>query len=160
MVEWRPISLNEKYEISSEGRVRNRKTGRILKPSCGRYAMVCLGYDKRALVHRLVAQAFCEKAEGANQVNHKNGDRLDNRADNLEWVTPSQNHTHSRRVLLQCRGEDHGLARLNWGAVNEIRVARRVGVSVKNLAKEFGVSDTTIRSIVAGRTWTIEKERA
>jgi hypothetical protein len=157
MTEWRLIEQNPKYEVSADGHVRNRKTGRILKSTYGRYPMVCLGYETRVLVHRLVAKAFCERQEGANQVNHKNGDRRDNRAANLEWVTASQNNLHSRRVLMQCRGENHGLSRLDWFRVNEIRVGFRAGESVKKLANEFGVSGTTIRSIVAGRTWTLDR---
>ena len=52
-------------------------------------------------VHRLVALAFVPGWREGLEVNHKNGDKTDNRADNLEWVTHSENHRHSRDVLLK-----------------------------------------------------------
>ena len=53
------------------------------------------GNHHTKLIHRLVAECFCTKREGANEVNHKNGDKTDNRAANLEWVTRSENLKHA-----------------------------------------------------------------
>lgn len=83
------------YEVSSVGRVR-RADGRILKPWRTRngyiHATLCSGGDKKqVLVHRMVAMAFLEAASGKNYVNHKNCNPSDNRVENLEWVTQSEN---------------------------------------------------------------------
>ena len=94
-----------RYEVSNLGRVRNARTGQVLRPrkvSRG-YRKVTLyykGQQKHCLVHNLVATAFVEGWREGLQVNHKNGVKTDNRAENLEWVTSSENHRHARDVLL------------------------------------------------------------
>ena len=98
---WKPVRGYEGlYEVSSIGRVRclnYRNRGEIhIKASSGlRYCQVCLTKDGKMrcfYVHRLVAEAYLpEPKEGETQVNHKNGDKRDNRICNLEWVSPIVN---------------------------------------------------------------------
>lgn len=89
------------YLVSDKGFVVSRKYGkrRILKPDLrGGYPCVTLCGSEgqwRQSVHRLVAQAFVPNRVNLPQVNHKNGDKSDSRAANLEWCTPSQNVRHS-----------------------------------------------------------------
>ena len=94
-----------RYMVSNLGRVKNAHTGRILKNHVFRnaYLGVMLSYKGEKqfkLIHRLVATAFVPGWRKGLQVNHKNGIKSDNRAENLEWVTASENHRHSRDVLL------------------------------------------------------------
>lgn len=97
---WLPIRGFENYEVSNTGDVRNVLTGRVLKPYpfSNRYLGVQLGRRNVQLVHRLVAAAFI-KGDSSLQVNHKDGDRTNNRAENLEWLTCSDNQRHSHREL-------------------------------------------------------------
>jgi hypothetical protein len=59
---------------------------------------------KHKRVHRLVAAAFCNKRDGCDEVNHKDGNKLNNRAENLEWCTKSENMLHAYRMGLQTKG--------------------------------------------------------
>jgi hypothetical protein len=87
------------YEVSDQGEVRNMKTGRILKP-----ILMKIGYykvtlpKKQILVHRLVAMTFLENPNQYPEVDHKNNIRTDNRVENLQWVSSSQN---SQNTTLQ-----------------------------------------------------------
>ncbi len=88
------IKNNENYSISNLGNIKNNKTGRILKTYTkpDGYVQVQLGRKSTPqYVHRLVAMAFIPNVDNKPQVNHIDGDRGNNKADNLEWVTAQEN---------------------------------------------------------------------
>lgn len=99
--EWRQIPGFPRFDVSSFGRFRYRGSGNtapIYKSQTG-YARTNLTVDglvKNVLAHRIVALAFLDQPSPEhNQVDHKDGDRMNCRADNLRWVTPKQNMTHA-----------------------------------------------------------------
>ena len=100
---WKDINGYEGlYQVSNKGRVRNTQS--ILKTfECGSgYREIILTKcHKRTpkLIHRLVAEAFLPNTESKREVNHKDGNKHNNDVSNLEWVTPSENQSHSRKVL-------------------------------------------------------------
>ena len=99
MKAWMPIDGYPNYEVSDEGDVRNKKRGTLLKPQLTK------GYNRVVLcdhnvcrpktVHRLVAEAFHEGNHDGLQVNHIDGNKLNNHKDNLEWVSCSENIQHA-----------------------------------------------------------------
>ncbi len=120
------IGYESLYSVSNLGRVKalkrkiNSPRGfrtareRILKiADCNGYSLVMLckeGTRINKLVHRLVAISFLNNPENKPCINHKNGIKTDNRVENLEWSTYSENELHSRRVLKKQSifGVNHG----------------------------------------------------
>lgn len=108
MENWKPIiNFEGLYEVSDLGRIRNIKTGRVLKACPERHGYLSLSvYPKgRERKHfkpaREVANAFIGPRPKGYQINHKNGIKTDNRAENLEYVTPSQNLKHAVKLGLK-----------------------------------------------------------
>lgn len=104
----KPCFLNKEYLVSDEGFVLNKKGTDKLHGSLNPRGYVIIqlmvnGKQKGVAEHTVVARAFCEGYKEGMQVNHKNGIHTDNRACNLEWVTPLENVRHSIEVL----GYDH-----------------------------------------------------
>lgn len=107
---WKPIGGYEGlYEVSNKGRVRSfhnatcktKDKDGILRQFKGTYYSVSLHKDKKQKthdVHRLVADAFLPNPNNLPEVNHKNEDKLDNRVENLEWVTHKYNIAYSHNI--------------------------------------------------------------
>lgn len=84
-----------KYWIDTTGQMINSETGRVVGGRIkGGYRLVCVNGVWKPL-HRYVAETFCVKPDGATEVNHIDGNKLNNSADNLEWVTHKQNMEHA-----------------------------------------------------------------
>lgn len=98
---WRSVpGYADCYQVSNLGRFRNSRGIRQPLTNWDGYLRVTLkretGERAQVALHRLVAKAFIPNPENKPQVNHKNGDRGDCRAENLEWVTNSENQKHRR----------------------------------------------------------------
>lgn len=134
--EWKVITDYPNYMVSNLGRVRN-KSGKILQPAkCGgvdgkTYYTVKLGRNgytehKNKRVHRLVAEAFIPNPHNKREINHIDGNHLNNVVSNLEWSTRSENMKHSFRVLHRKNGRERKVMRLEDGKVfNSITEATR-----------------------------------
>lgn len=99
------VSANDRYEIDEDGNVYVRSTGRVLKHRIRfgyHYVVLCRGKEKKWYrVHRLVAIAFIPNPENKPEVNHDDGNKDHNYADNLTWMTPSENLRHAYATFLR-----------------------------------------------------------
>lgn len=163
---WRDVVGYEGlYQVSNFGRVKSfqRKKEYFLTVDTVNhaYAKVLLsknGISKTLLVHRLVAVAFIPNPDNKPQVNHKNGNKYDNRVENLEWATCSENTKHAFKNGLAkvLRGTDNGAAKLTTEQILEIRSSCIIGdknFGITSLAKKFNVSPHTIYRIVHFETF-------
>lgn len=167
---WKPVAGFEGlYEVSNAGRVRccrvPKNTGhprnRLLAANlCGwGYLSVRLSKNSKdhdKSIHLLVLAAFVgEKPKGVHQGNHKNGIKTDNRAENLEWVTRSENirHAHATGLLVVPGSQDHYLAKFSNETAKAIVLERRAGASLLSLAAKYGVTPTTVGRIARGQSW-------
>lgn len=102
---WKDIEGYEgRYQISNRGRVKSIAKGIVMRTFlCGSgYEEVILSVKRKRkpkLIHRMVAEAFVPNPDCKREVNHKDGNKLNNDFTNLEWVTPSENIRHSYGVL-------------------------------------------------------------
>lgn len=166
---WRPVvGYEAHYEVSSLGQVRRSRggmgsyVGRILKryDKSGdgyRFVQLCKQNRKRFFgVHVLVAEAFLGRRPKGKVPNHRNLDKTDNRAENLEWLTRKQNAQHAiaagRVGGRALQGEANGRAKLS---VEQVAIIQRLKgvVGQRDLARLCGVSKTAIQMIHQGRHW-------
>src|ERR1051326_3026154 len=128
------------YAVTEDGRVWSypkkgaRHNGRFCKMHMTRkgYSCVSLRKTMHATVHRLVAKAFIPNPLHLPEVNHKNGVKTDNRVENLEWCTSSENKRHSLRI---------GTAgmKLTFEKAGQIRKLYVEGEKQNAIAKMFGI---------------------
>jgi len=164
---WNPITeYNGDYEVSNLGNVRSLKNygglKRLTKLSTygGRYLRVSLSKNNKRRLHsvaRLVAKAFVLNPECKPQVNHISGDKLDNRVENLEWVTASENILHAFKLGIRNNRSNGGpAAKLTEGSVKRMRLMHEVNPSLthQKIADMFGVERTNAGLILRRKTWS------
>lgn len=151
---WVPIFEYPKYEVSDRGNVRNRLTGRILRPQrVGQglpYLQVSLsmnGVVEQRKIHRLVAAAYIGVVPIGMTVNHKDGDKLNNFVSNLEIVSYSQNNRHAFAMgLKQSTKANKPVRCIDTGEEFE---------SVKQAAAHIGASPSEITNMLHHRQRTV-----
>lgn len=148
---YRTFTIDD-YEITKDGEVINKHSGRHVKPQKNGkgYYRVSIG-GRLQFVHRLVATKYVPNPNNLPQVNHKDGNKLNNCADNLEWVTNQQNRDHAVEEKLHTMGENCSWSKLTQEQVSFIR--KHTELTSLELSKIFNVAASTIRAIRQNRSW-------
>lgn len=169
---WKPVVGYEGlYEVSNLGKVkslprkyfnRNRYTKeQILSTWVDAY-----GYKRVKLtnktdgkstkIHRILCEAFLPNPENKPYINHKDGNKLNNSLENLEWCTPAENiqHAYDSGLMPRKYGEENPVSKLSYKDIEQIRILRKTrGYTYKELGEMFGVSSSQIGKIVNKRSW-------
>lgn len=156
--EWRRLLISpyRSYEASSDGDIR--RDGRELKGVRDTHGYLTVrlyyaGLSRRFKVHRLVCEAFHgAPPEGADTA-HLDGNRTNNAASNLAWVSRKENMAHKHMHGTAQKGERGPGAKLSQDQVDEIRRREAAGESRPRLAEEFGIARGHLRRIVVGEAW-------
>lgn len=167
---WKPVvGFEGRYEVSSLGRVKalsrtiTYKDGRIgklnerlIRGSIMNNGYIAVSFDSkvRKSVHQVVAEAFLGKTEYKMTVNHKDGNKLNNNLENLEWNTYKQNNDHARATgLNKQHGVNCNLAKHSDQFIDAVRnVYAKYNPSYEELGKMFGLTGCHARQIVLYKT--------
>lgn len=140
------------YSVSKSGMVYSRKLNRVLRQrvnNCG-YAVINItcdnGQKKCTGVHRLVALTFCDNKWGFSEVSHKDDDKLNNNASNLEWISRKANLNKAHRLELMKTAGGHG---------RSVRKVNDDGTfqdykSIKSASEANGLSNTSVSGSANG----------
>lgn len=161
---WKSIDGFPNYYVSNYSRIKSiyhYSTGekrRIVKQrkstSESSYYVTEIAY-KNKFIHRLVAETFIPNTNNKLQINHINGNKFDNRIENLEWVTPSENMLHSYRVLGRKSamfgkfGKDNHSSKPVYQLTEERKIVKEWG-SCREAARSIGVGYTGITRACRG----------
>ena len=155
---WKPVIGYEKFfEISNLGQLKRIHFGKGVKGQFPKGYVTKFGYHRYSFhtnkIHeskstqKLVAEAFIGPRPKGKEINHKDGNKLNNYVDNLEYVTPKENVQHAIRVLKRTwgfKGEKHSLAKLTEENVRDIRNTKYTYGCLAAFATKFKVSRAVI----------------
>lgn len=162
---WNPVKdYEDLYEVSENGLVRSKLNNKLKSQALNnngyyRVELYKLNERKRPFVHRLVAECFVKNSDPDkfNTVNHLDGDRLNNKAANLEWTNKSGNQKHAIKMgftkMPLALGEKNNNSKLSKDQVIQIRLLKNSGKKVSEIASVFNVTTTNIYTICNGRGW-------
>lgn len=143
----------EDYEITRNGEIINKHNNhkRVLQPNTKGYLRVMIN-GKNLFVHRLVAEKYVPNPDNKPQVNHIDGNKLNNNYKNLEWVTNQENRNHAMKNGLHTMGDDCSWSKLNSDKVKFIR-QHKDDITVKQFCELFNITGSTVRAVISNKKW-------
>jgi len=156
--------FEDRYIITNHGRLFsiNGKWKGIhgMKPTIDSAGYYIFGLRKKPIkkyvrLHRLLAEHFIPNPKNKREVNHKDGNKLNNNLTNLEWVTSLENSQHAvASGLFDFKGSKHWQSKLTEQDIPKIFEMRKSGMIMKDIGNYFGVSRRTIGDVLNRNLWT------
>lgn len=166
---WKTLIYNgelfERFEVSTDGQIRNAKTVRIYKTHINHegYEQVCVSLGSRNKkkvfkIHKAIAETFIPNLDNKPVVNHKDGNKQNNYVANLEWTTTSENikHVYDFGLKKPLCGIDNPASKLSTSDIFYIRehyVPRDSNFGARALGRKFEVAHSVILDIINRRTY-------
>lgn len=157
---WKNIEgFRELYQVSNLGRIRRRDNKKILTPLTltKGYKGVRLYYEKKKAttkkIHRLVAQHFIPNPLNLPQVNHKDGDKANNKVSNLEWCSNDYNMNHAIEHHLILQGERRGKSKCTESSLKLLQRLIDYGFTIKQLSIIYGICKQAMKQIIRNQTY-------
>lgn len=152
-----------KFEISNQGRLRNKKNGHIYKTTVNKYEQVCVsiyGKKKSIRIHRAVAETFISDPNNYPVINHIDGNKLNNKSSNLEWCTHSKNTKHAYdtglKPLEKISGVNNYQSKLSEENIRYIREnykPRDRHFGARALGRRFNIHHSCIEKIIHNESY-------
>lgn len=160
-IQWARLEeLPNIFEVSNTGLVRNSKTGTVFKQRIVRnyyYVRLIITvnsekiFNKNLSVHRLVAKAFCGgRTPKVNEVNHIDGNKLNNNSSNLEWVSPKENVQHAIQNGLRDHTKVKYHTSISREEIDIMFGLREQGLTHKAISKLLHIGQSTVTHILNG----------
>lgn len=157
---WKEIINHPNYEVNELGEIKNKIKNKILKPfiTTNGYLRIRISNKIAFQVHKIIALYFIDNPNNFSEVNHIDGNKLNNSINNLEWCNRSQNMIHSYKNNLSKntfnnKGEKHYNSKLKKEDIEKIKEMLNNSISQKEIAKLFNVSKQTISNIKNNKNW-------
>lgn len=156
---WRDCPDHPGYRVSDRGRVANGETLLVQTINGRGYVQVKMwhrsGQRRSERVHRLVAEQFLANPEGKPEVNHRNGRKMDNWKENLEWSTGRENvqHAVANNLIQRRRGASHHMAKYPEATIRQVCHMLAGGSSTSEAAAATGLRRDYVYSILTKKVW-------
>ncbi len=154
---------NGRYAVTPEGRVWSFIRNRYMSPFQIPNGYLTVGITKKrgeqrvtTSIHRMVAEAYIPNPRNCNNVNHKDGNKLNNSVDNLEWCTYSENHRHAYRTGIRQSSpiQRNSVRKLRYNEALDIRKLYSQGsVTHETLSEQYGICRRGIGKLISNQTY-------